>query len=106
MRAVILLFKSIGVVQTDEDFRSAVSIILPDSGYARCPGLPTVEYEDVFSVVHHHTKGVHVIEAPIKRYESDFCVRWHKPSNGKNRVGTSLHDVCANCKKVSFLEWD
>lgn len=35
-----------GVIHTDEEFRSALSLVLPDSGYVLCPGIPIDKYED------------------------------------------------------------
>ena len=95
-----VLYAFLGVIHTDEELRSALSLILPDSGYVICPGIPVDRYEDCFAVLHCHTKGVQVLQFPVKRYEAETCMRWHKPSNLRYPVGHYLHDVCANCKKV------
>ena len=94
------------MIHTEEEFRSKLSLILPECGYVICPGIPVQKYEECFSVLHHHTKGVQVLDRPIKRYEADLCLRWHKPSNLKNPVGHDVHDVCVNCKKVIVSQCD
>ena len=83
-----------------EEFRSALLHISPDSGYVICPGIPSDKYEDCFAVLRCHTKGVQILQHPIKRYEAETCTRWHKPSNLRYPVGHHLHNVCVNCKKV------
>ena len=57
-----VLYAFLGVVHTDEELRSALSLILPDSGYVICPGIPVDRYEDCFAVLHCHTKGVQVLQ--------------------------------------------
>ena len=92
----------VGVVQTDDEFHLDLSFILPNSGFLLCPGIPVEKYEDGFAVLYTHTKGVQVLQHPVKRFEAEACVRWHKPSNMKTSVGHCLHDICKSCVKMVY----
>lgn len=75
-----------GIV-TDHTALEVVKLVSESSDYVLCPGLKPSFYEDKTDVVGYDRGGVQVINAPIKRYESNKCLLWHVPTNKRTPKG-------------------
>ena len=68
-----------------------------DSNFTLCPGL--VDYETEFGDYFHiQPKHLRIWTAPVSRHDADACKVWHVPNNSLQPPGTSLHNVCIECK--------
>ena len=67
------------------------------SGFVLCPGLKNYP-----SLIRFKTKHLREWGTPFGRLDSESCSLWHKPDNQLHPTGSSLRDVCANCKKLSY----
>lgn len=89
------------MIRTDAELLEAVNVLLPESGYVLCPGIPMELYSDCVEVVRFHSKEVRCfLEPTCERYEATGCLLWHKPPYKKMLQCHPMHDSCTSCKKV------
>ena len=91
----------VGLIRTEEELKEAINVLLPESGYILCPGIPVELYKDCVEVVRFHSKVVHCfLEPPFERYEAVSCLLWHRPPYKKMLHCHPIHNSCTSCKKV------
>ena len=91
----------VGLIRTEEELKEAINVLLPESGYILCPGIPVEMYEDCLEVMRFHSKEVHCfLESPFERYEAVSCLLWHRPPYNNMLQCHPMHDSCTSCKKV------
>ena len=96
-----------GLIRSEVELKEAISILLPESGYVLCPGIPAELYKNCLEVVRFHSKEVHCfLEPPFERYEAIYCLLWHRPPYRKMLQCHPMHNSCTSCKKVVFQPSD
>ena len=94
----------VGLIRTEEELKEAINVLLPESGYILCPGIPVEMYKDCLEVVRFHSKEVHCfLESPFEHYEAVSCLLWHGPPYKKILQCHPVHDSCTSCKKGTCI---
>lgn len=74
----------------EELVKARIDQLVPSSGYILCPGLKSYSQSDL-----------HFKPKNLKRFDSDSCLLFHIPHNGKLHPHHYLNNMCAPCKRLS-----
>lgn len=81
----------------EELVKARIDQLVPSSGYILCPGLKSYSQSDL----HFKPKNLRMWPSPFKRFDSDSCLLFHIPHNGKLHPHHYLNNMCAPCKRLS-----
>ena len=83
---------------SQDDMNTCLDTLLSNAGYLLCPGIENYE-SDFKPFIRFESKHLRCWNHPLKRYDSDSCLMWHKPLNEK-KTNVGMSGVCRNCKKL------
>ena len=94
------IYIHVGLIRTEAELKEAIKVLLPESGYILCPGIPVEMYKNCLEVVRFHSKVHCSLEPPFEHYEATSCLLWHRPPYKKTLQCHPMHNSCTSCKKV------